>query len=271
MNQVSSLFILYIPRVVGAVVIVIAGVVLAVLARRLALWLLDRLAFDQLGERAGVTALMQRGNIPHGPAQLVGSIVFYGVLTLALLTAVGNLGLEFLAGTLNSLFLYAPRILSAILVLFLGIAAASLLAEFTDRTLRSAGVTRAGGVPAFVRYSVIFITALLAATLLQIQVMVLLVLAVIVLGGIVLTAALAIGLGLRGLSQNIAASRYVAEGLAEGDQVTIAGVSGTIERIGHALTMVRGGDGVVYLIPNAHFMEHVVQKGGAPAQGQGTP
>ena len=76
---------------------------------------------------------------------------------------------------------------------------------------------------------------------------------------------------MRGLSQNIAASRYVAEGLAEGDQVSIAGVSGRIERIGHALTMVRSGDGLVYLIPNAHFMEHVVQKGDAPAQGAGTP
>lgn len=261
MDQLFAQFIVYVPRVVGAVAILIAGVVLAFVAKRVAVWLLRRLAFDQLGERAGVTALLQQGNIQRDPSQLVATLIFYGLLVLAMLAALGNLGLDYLAGTLNQVFLYAPRVLTAVVLLFLGTAAAGLLADLTGRTLRSAGVARAGGLPTFVRYSVIAITILLAATLLQVEVMVLLVLAVIILGGITLTAALAIGLGLRGLSQNIAASRYVAEGLAEGDQITIEGFSGTVERIGHAVTTVRSANGVVYLIPNAHFMEHVVQKG----------
>ncbi len=263
MTQLFDLFILYIPRIIGALVIMIAGVVLAYVARRVAVWLFSRLGLDQLGERGGVTTLLQQGNVQHGPSQLIGNLVFYGVLALALLTALGNLGLDFLSGALNQVFLFAPRILTAILLLFLGTAAAGLLADLTARMLASAGVTRAGGLPGFVRYSVFFITVLLVAAVLGIEVTILVVIAVIALGGIALAAALAIGLGLRDLSQNIAASRYVAEGLAEGDRVTIDGVSGTIERIGHGLTTVRGADGVAYLIPNAHFMHHVVQKGAA--------
>jgi len=78
--------------------------------------------------------------------------------------------------------------------------------------------------------------------------------------GIALTAALAIGLGLRGLSQNIAASRYSADGLAEGDRITVNGTSGTVEQIGHAMTTLRGDDGRIFLVPNHHFLERVVVK-----------
>ena len=65
---------------------------------------------------------------------------------------------------------------------------------------------------------------------------------------------------LRSLSQNVAASRYVAEGIDEGDEISLNGISGTVERIGHAMTTVRAPDGRVYLVPNTHFLEHVVEK-----------
>ncbi len=259
-TQLIAQFIVYVPRVIGALLIAVVGLVLALVAQRSAGVLLERLRFDQISTRSGVTALLDQGNIQHSPSQLVGRIVFYVVLVLALLAALGALGLEFLSTTLNQVFLYAPRALAAGLLLFLGTAAAGLMADLTDRTLSGAGVTRAGGLPTFVRFSVIFITALVVAAVLQIEVTILVIIAVLVLGGVVLAAALAIGLGLRDLSQNIAASRYVAEGLSEGDHIRIAGASGTIERIGHAVTTVRGDDGAVYLIPNAYFMGQIVQK-----------
>lgn len=260
MNQVFDLFIQYIPRVVGAVMIIVIGVVVALVARRAIAWLLRRFGFDPLGERAGVTALLRRGNIQRRPSELAGTLVAYVVLILAILTALGALGLDFLAVTLNQVYLYAPRAFVGIVILFLGTACAGLLAEATKRGLTEAGVTRAGGLPAFVRYSVLFITMLLTATVLQIEVTILIVITVILLGGMVLTAVLALGLGLRDLSKNVSASRYVAEGLAEGDRITIAGHSGTIERIGYAVTTIRDDNDVLYLIPNAYFMEHIVAK-----------
>jgi small-conductance mechanosensitive channel len=177
-----------------------------------------------------------------------------------MLTALGTLGLDFLAVTLNQVYLYAPRAFVAIIILFLGTACAGLLAEATKRALAEGGVTRAGALPAFVRYSVLFITVVLVATILQIDVTILVVITVIILGGMTLIAVLALGLGLRDLSKNIAASRYIAEGLVEGDRIAIAGRSGTIEHIGYAVTTIRDVNGNSYLIPNAHFMEQIVTK-----------
>ena len=110
------------------------------------------------------------------------------------------------------------------------------------------------------RFALIFVVAILAAALLGIDVALLIAITVIVLSGVALAAALAVGLGLRGLSQNIVASRYIAEGIAEGDRITINGNSGTVEQVGHAMTTLRADDGRVFLVPNHHFLESVVEK-----------
>ncbi len=121
-------------------------------------------------------------------------------------------------------------------------------------------MNRTRGLRTLVRLGVIFIAAILAAAVLGIDVTILIVVTVIGLGAVALAAALALGLGLRSLSQNVAASRYVSEGIAEGDEISLNGISGTVERIGHAMTTVRAPDGRVYLVPHTHFLEHVVEK-----------
>ena len=260
MNELVDVIVLYVPRILGAVGLVVLGIVFAVLAGRLTPFLLRRLWFDQICERAGITNLMRVAGIGRPPSQLAGAIVFYAVLALAIITALGSLGLDFIAATLNEVLLYAPRALVAVLTLILGAAAAGLLARLTGRVLREVGVNRTGGLKSFVRFGVILIAAILAAAVLGIDVTILIVITVIGLSAAALAAALALGLGLRELSENVAASRHVSEGIAEGDEISLNGISGTVERISHTMTTVRGSNGRVYLVPNSHFLAHVVEK-----------
>lgn len=260
MNELVSTFVQYVPRVLGAVVIILVGLLLAVLARRGLRFLLGRFRFDELCERSGVTDLIGDGETPRSPTRFAGNVIFYAVLVFAILAAMGPLGLNFFAATLNQVVLYAPRALAAALVLIIGTSAAGVLSETLGRTLSRLGVRNTGGVKTVIRFGTIFIVAILAAAILKVDVTILVAITIICLGGIALTASLAVGLGLRGLSQNIAAGRYLSEGLEEGDEISMNGVSGTIERVGHAMTTVRDTDGRVYLVPNSHFLENVVEK-----------
>jgi len=260
LNELADVFVLYVPQIVGAITLLVVGFVVAVLAKRITPFLLRRLRFDQICERAGVTSLMRTGGISRSPTQLAGAIVFYAVLALAIVTALGSLGLDFLAGTLNQVILYAPRALVAVLTLILGAAAAGLLAQLTGRVLREVGVSNTGGLKSFVRFGVIFIAAVLAAAVLGIDVTILIVVTIVGLGAAALSAALALGLGLREMSHNVAASRHISQGIAEGDEISLNGISGTVERIDHTMTTVRGTNGSVYLVPNSHFLTHVVEK-----------
>ena len=260
MNELVEAFALYVPRIVGAFALLVLGFVLAVLARRVTPFLLRRVRFDQVCERAGVTNLMREGGIDRAPSQLAGALVYYAVLAFAVVTATGSLGLDILAGTINEILLYAPRALVAIMTLILGAASADLLARLTGRMLSEVGVNRTGGLKTFVRLGVIFIAAILAAAVLGIDVTILIVVTIIGLGAVALAASLALGLGLREISGNVAASRHISEGITEGDEISLNGISGTVESIGHTMTTVRGPNGSVYLVPNSHFLTHVVEK-----------
>ncbi|MBV9452912.1 MAG: mechanosensitive ion channel [Rubrobacter sp.] len=260
MNELIEAFVVYLPRIVGALALGVLGLVLAVLIRRVTPFVLRRLQFDRLCERAGITSLMREGSIHHTPTQFASVVVFYAILALVFVAALASLGLDVLAGTLNQLILYAPRALVAILTLIFGAAAAGLLAQLTGRVLSEVGVSRTSGLKGFIRFGIIFIAAILAAAVLGIDVTILIVITIIGFGAAALAAALALGLGLRELSENVAAGRYLSEGISEGDEISLNGISGTVEHIGHAMTTVRGPNGRVYLVPNAHFLEHVVEK-----------
>ncbi|MGI8539472.1 MAG: mechanosensitive ion channel family protein [Rubrobacteraceae bacterium] len=260
MNELMATFIQYVPRVLGAVAIIAVGLVLAVIARRGATFLLRRFRFDELCERIGVNRLLGSEDSPRSPTTFVGSLVFYGVLLFSVLAALGPLGLDFLATTLNQVILYAPKAIAAVLILILGTSAAGIIAEMAGRALSGVGVRRVGSIKTFIRFAVIFVVAVLAAAVLEIDVTILIVITVLALGAVALTASLAIGLGLRGLSANVAAGRYVSEGLAVGDEISIEGASGVVEEIGYAMTKVRSPSGKLLLVPNSRFHENIVEK-----------
>lgn len=250
----------YLPRLFGALIIVVVGVLVATIARVVFALILRRLQLDELCRRAGITRLLEQGSIRRRPSQLIGTLIFYGILIFTFLTAFGALGLTFVAGSLNMLILFAPRALTALALLVLGVAAAGLIAEAAARVLADLGVERIGGLQTVIRLALIFLVVILAAALLGIDVGLLIAITSIVLSGVALAAALAVGLGLRGLSQNVAASRYIAEGIDEGDRISVNGARGTVERVGYAMTTLRADDGRVFLVPNHHFVEHVVEK-----------
>lgn len=260
MEELLSDFIAYLPRALGALAIIAVGVALAFVIRPAAAFVLRRLRFDNACGRIGVTTLMREGGIGDSPSRFAASVVFWAIVLFSLLAALGPLGLDSLSETFNQIILYAPRILVAVLIILLGTAAAGVVAELARLGLAELGVTRTGPFATLVRVGVMFVSAVLAANVLGIQATILISITIIVLGGVVLTAALALGLGLRQLSQNVAAGRYLAEGIEEGDEISVNGVSGTVERIGHAMTTIRATDEEVHLIPNSQFLEHSVRK-----------
>lgn len=260
MDQFTQTFAVYTPRISGALTILIAGVVLALVARRGTTRALSRLQFDQISDRIGLTAVLRQGGTQRSTSNIVGVILFYAVLVLAFVAALGPLGFGVLATRLDQILVFVPRVLAAIFVLIIGVSASGLLADLAQQVLEQVGVARTGLLATVVRVCIITIAAILAGALLNVNVALFINIIVIILGGIVATAVLAVGLGVRPLSQNVAASRYVAEGIAEGDTITIAGYSGTVERIGYAQTVIRSDDGRTYIIPHTYFMEHVVQR-----------
>jgi small-conductance mechanosensitive channel len=252
----------FVPRLLGAVVVLLVALVAALLLQRLMARFLAEIGLDDLFERTGAANPLSHLGFRGGPSRLLGIVLFWGITLTGLAGSLSVLGLSSLEPTMDQIVNLSGRALVALVILIAGVLSAGWLAELVGREAENAGLRGSNTFRRLVFTTVVAVSALLAASQLGLETYVLVLIAVIVLGTIGLVAALALGQGLALLSGNIAAGRYVQDGTQVGDVISVDGIEGTVEELGYASITVRSEDGHLYRIPNRILLENVVRKQG---------
>jgi small-conductance mechanosensitive channel len=252
----------FVPRLVGAVVVLLVALVLALLLQRLMARFLEGLGLEALFERTGAANSLWQLGYEGGPSRLIGTVLFWGIMLTGVAGSLSVLGLSSLESTMDQIVNLSGRALVALVILIAGVMSAGWLAELVAREAERAQLRGANAFRRIVFITIIGIAALLAAAQLGLETYVVVLLAVVVLATVGLVTALAMGQGLALLSGNIAAGRYVQDGTAVGDVISVDGVEGTVEELGYASVTVRSEDGHIYRIPNRTLLENVVRKRG---------
>ena len=250
----------FVPHLVGAVVVLLVALVVAVLLQRLTSRFLEGLGLDDLFERTGAANSLWQLGYEGGPSRLLGTVLFWGIMLTGLAGSLSVLGLSSLENTMDQIVNLSGRALVALVILIAGIMSAGWLAELVAREAERAELRGANTFRRIVFITIVVIAALLAAAQLGLETYVVVLLAVVVLATIGLVTALALGQGLALLSGNIAAGRYVQDGTTVGDVISVDGIEGTVEELGYASVTVRSEDGHLYRIPNRTLLENVVRK-----------
>ena len=250
----------FVPRLVGAVVVLLAALVVALLLQRLIVRFLERLGLENLFESTGAANSLSQLGYEGGPSRLIGTVLFWGIMLIGVAGALGVLGLPSLESTMDQIVSLSARVLVALAILLAGVMSAGWLADLVARQAGRAELRGANVLRRIVFITIIVIAALLAATQLGLETYVIVLLAVIVLATIGLVTALALGQGLALLSSNIAAGRYVQDGTAVGDVISVNGIEGTVEELGYASVTIRSDEGHLYRIPNRTLLENIVRK-----------
>jgi small-conductance mechanosensitive channel len=250
----------FVPRLFGAVVVLLVALVVALVLQRLMARFLESIGLDDLFERTGAANSLWQLGYEGGPSRLLGMVVFWGIILTGLAGALSVLGLSSLENTMAQIVNLSGRALVALVIMIAGVMCAGWLAELVAREAENASLRGPNVFRRAVFITIVTIAALLAAEQLGLETYVLILLAIVVLGTIGLVAALALGQGLTLLSGNIAAGRYVQDGTAVGDVISVNGIEGTVEELGYASVTVRSEDGHLYRIPNRILLENVVRK-----------
>lgn len=250
----------FVPLLVGAMVVLLAALVLALLLQRLAARFLEEIGLDNLFERTGAANSLRQLGYEGGPSRLLGLVLFWGIILTGVAGSLSVLGLSSLEHTMDQIVNLVGRVLVALVILIAGVMSAGWLAELVAREAENAGLRGPNVFRRVVFTIILAIAALLAAGQLGLETYVLIVLAIVVLATLGLVAALALGQGLALLSTNIAAGRYVQDGTQIGDVISVDGVEGTVEELGYASVTIRSADGHLYRIPNRILLENVVRK-----------
>ncbi|TMD52421.1 MAG: small-conductance mechanosensitive ion channel [Chloroflexi bacterium] len=207
LNDAVKLILTFIPRLVGFLIILIVGLIVAALVSRALTFLLRKVGFDRLSERIGLTRFEQRMGIRMDPAGVLGKVVYWFILLIFLIPAADALGLPAVSNILNTLVSYIPNVFVAILVLFLGTLAATFVADLVRGAVASANIGNPGIFAGIARWAIIGFAALVALEQLQITPSLINEL----FGAVVAAVAIAFGLAF-GLGGQDAARRWLARG-----------------------------------------------------------
>lgn len=202
-----NLILTFIPRLLGFLVILAVGLLIAWAVSKALTAILRRVGFDRMAHRVGISRFEQRMGVSLDPAGVLGKIVYWFIVLIFLVPAADALGLPTVSSTLNTLVTYIPNVFVAVLILFLG----TLLATFVADLVRGATATARVGNPNLfanlARWSIIGFAALIAFNQLQIGQSLVNILFIAIMGGLALAFGLAFGLGGREFAQ-----RWLARG-----------------------------------------------------------
>ena len=250
----------FLPRLAGALFVMLIAFLVALVLQRLSARFFETIGLDELFERTGGASTLEQLGYDAGPSRLLGLALFWGVLLTGVAGSLSVLGLSSLEQTMDQIVNLSGRALVALVIMIGGVMSAGWLAELVARESESAGLRGGSIFRRAVFVTVVAVAALIAAGQLGLETSVLVILGVIILATMGLLTALTLGQGLVPLSGNIAAGRYVQEGIDLGDEISIDGIEGTVEELGHAAVTLRSEDGYLYRIPNRTLLEGVVRK-----------
>ncbi len=191
MTQAAGLL----PKLVLALVILLAGWLLAKLLRLAMTRALHAVNFHVLTERAGIDGFLRQGGISTDTGGVLVLLVYWLVILAALMIAFNSLGLVRVTEVVGRVALFIPDVILAVLILAFG----SYFARFVDRTItaygKNVGIADAALLGQIARYAIMVFVILIALEQVRVATTLVHQSFLILLAGVVLAAALAFGLG----------------------------------------------------------------------------
>jgi hypothetical protein len=185
----------FLPKLLGAIIIFVVGLLIAKLIKMMVVKLLRLVRFDIAAEKTGVRGFLEKGNITKTSSEIVGGLIYWFVMILAIIASLDAMGLPIVSDILNDIFLYIPNVVAAIVVLVLGFLLGSLLSAVVRTAASNAGFAASEGLGKTALYSVVFFSASVALIQLGIGEEIVASAFTIAFGAAALALALAFGLG----------------------------------------------------------------------------
>ncbi|MEP6558276.1 MAG: hypothetical protein ABJB17_07330 [Burkholderiales bacterium] len=185
----------YLPRLLLAALVLMAGWLIAKAVRFSAIKLLHALNFQVLAQRSGIDGFLEQGGSSKDTTALFGWVGYAVIWLLALVIAFDTLGLRQVADLLGIALLFVPRLLVAMLLIVLGCYFARFIGEALRSYLREAGKADAELLGNVLHYGIVIFVVLLSVDHLNVGGGLIQKTFLILLAGVVLALALAFGLG----------------------------------------------------------------------------
>lgn len=247
------------PNLFGAVLILLLGIIVAMVLKKISQTLLRRVGLDRISNKAGVSDVMQDAGLVKRPSILAGKMMFWLVLFVFMVPAANMLGLTDLVNLFKSFIAFLPKIITALVIIIFGM----MFAQFLRRTIMekpaTIGSNSAKTLGNLVYGIMVTVIVLVALEQLDIETVLLHNIIMLVVAGIMLTLAVSLGLGSREVAHNLLAGIYAREQFKQGDVIQLDEVTGVVREVSTLSTIIVVDDNEEISIPNSTLYKHVIK------------
>jgi Conserved TM helix/Mechanosensitive ion channel len=245
------------PKVVVGIVLMVVGVMVAKIIEMALRFILTRIRFDSLIERAGIDKTLHRIGLRQQLNSAIPRIVYFLTLIVLARTAADGLGLTAISGAIGAFFAYLPNIIAALLLLIVGTAVAQFASETIVGAAKGSGIDFAPALGKLVSGLIMFVVGMMAIGQLQIDTNMVRIVTSFILGAGALAFGLAFGLGTRDVVRNITAGFYLRKHAKFRQSLEIAGQKGVLTLITATHTILEDGSGHDIAVANATFLDQI--------------
>ena len=207
----------FLPGLLAFLLIALLGFALAWVVRAVVRRVLTAARFDRLADSSGASQLLSRADIRATPSALVASFLFWVLLASFAMAGLSALDVEAIDLLTAEFFLYLPQIFAGLVILLVGFLFANFLSRATLLAAINAGAPSPRVISLVVKLLVTVLAFAMALEQLHIARSIVLAAFIISFGAVMLSLAIAFGIGGREVARRILERRFETD--ARGDDL----------------------------------------------------
>lgn len=238
LEQVVTDFAKAIPNLVGAILVLVIGWIIAKVVAKAIATVLEKLGVDKAANKINQIDFMQKANLNLMPSKVIPGLVYYIILLIFAMVSTEVLQMPVVSKMMADLIAFIPNLIAGFILFIFGIVLADFLKSLTLTACNSLGIPSGKVMSNFVFYLVFLTLTITALEQASIETTLLSTNLTILVAGLVAAFSIGYGLASKDTMANYLASFYTKNKVKTGDIVRVSGVTGEVMMVdGSSLTI----------------------------------
>ncbi|MBD2751730.1 mechanosensitive ion channel family protein [Spirosoma validum] len=235
-------FVEFVPRLLGAIVILLIGIGFARLVALIIKRILGRVGFDKIGNRLNEISIVKQLKTEIKLSEIIAKVLYYFILLVFIKAATEKLGVAAISEMVASLINFIPKLIAAAIMLQVGVLVADALRSAVLNLCQSFNIASGRLLSMIVFAFFLIITVISALGQAGINTELLESSFNLIIGGVIFAFAIGYGIASRDIMANILSSFYTKNKYKEGQTIQIEEIRGEIIKIDTMSLTLRTGD-----------------------------
>lgn len=257
LRQLIDQFSAFFPKLVGALVVLTLGWLIARLVRKVLTQVLSRIGVDRLAEMLNEIDIVRSSGMTIKISSVLAKIVYFVMMLIFVVAATDAMGVEAITTLVTNALNYIPSLFSAAVIFLFGLIGADMVRGLVLTICQSIGLPSAKMVASAVFYFLLITVAVSALSQAQIDTNFISSNLTVIIGAVALSFAFGYGLAARDLMSNYLAGYYNKNKVRIGDDVQILGTRGKVVTLDATSFVLQTDDRAVIVPLNKLISEKV--------------